>query len=198
MYSFLRSRRSCRAYEEKEVPRPVLERLIDIGRYAPTGHNRQNVEFIVVQNKANIEKLFKMAAGFFNRFANELEASPDPSTFKAMAFEFRMDYEFSLQGKDRIFRGAPVVIVLHASAENSSSIDNCLYAISHMVMMAETLGLGTCINRRFIVATDRVPEISHELGIPRGHKIFGCVTVGYPKHRFHKVPPRKPAKVKWM
>jgi len=198
MYSFLRSRRSCRAYEEKEVPKPILEKLIDIGRYAPTGHNRQNVEFIVLQNRANVEKLSRMAAGFLNRFANELEASSEPSPFKGMIYEFRLDYEFSLQGKERIFRGAPVVILLHSPAEMSSSIDNCLYAIFHMVMMAETLGLGTCINRRFLVATDRVPGISHELGIPTGHKIFGCVTVGYPKHKFHKLPPRKPPKVKWM
>jgi nitroreductase len=126
MYSFLRSRRSCRVYEEKEVPRPILEKLIDIGRYAPTGHNRQNFEFIVVQHKANVEKLSRMAARFFDRFARELEASPEPSFYKKMIHEFRLDYEFSLQGKDRIFRGAPVVILLHSPAEVGSSIDNCL------------------------------------------------------------------------
>lgn len=198
LYSFLRSRRSCRTYGTKEVPRELLEKLIDIGRYAPTGHNRQNFEFIVVQDKAAVERISRMAARFFGEFAKELEVSLDPNPLKKMIYEFRLDYEYSLKGKERVFRGAPAVILVHAPANIGSSIDNCLYAISYMVMMAETLGLGTCINRRFLVATDRVPEISRELEIPAGNKIFGCVTVGFPKHKFHRLPSRKPAKVKWI
>ena len=199
LYSFLRSRRSCRVYATQEISRPILEKLIDIGRFAPTGHNRQNFEFIVVHDKAKVEKLSKAAANFFfHHFIKEVESSPEPNPFKKMIPEFRMDYEFSLQGRDRIFRGAPVVILAHASAEIPSSVDNCLYAIFHMVMMAEALGLGTCLNRRFIVAAERSPEIARELKLPAGHKIFGCTTVGFPKLRFHRMPPRKPPKVKWL
>ncbi len=198
LYSFLRSRRSCRAYETTEVPRPLLGKLIDIGRYAPTGLNRQNFEFIVVRDKAKVEKLSQMAARFFGELAKELEASPESNPLKKMIYEFRLDYGFALQGKDRVFRGAPVVILVHAPAAFGASIDNCLYAIFHMVMMAETLGLGTCINRRFLVATERVPEISRELEVPIANRIFGCVTVGFPRHKFHKLPSRKPAKVKWL
>jgi nitroreductase len=199
LYSFLRSRRSCRVYEAKEIPRPLLEKLIEIGRFAPTGHNRQNFEFIVVQDRAKVGRLSKAAANFlFHNFIKEVESSPESNPLKRMIPEFRMDYEFSLQGRDRIFRGAPVVILAHAPAEISSSVDNCLYAIFHMVMAAETLGLGTCLNRRFLLAAERSPEIAGELPLPAGHKIFGCVTVGFPKLRFHKMPPRNPAKVKWL
>jgi nitroreductase/NAD-dependent dihydropyrimidine dehydrogenase PreA subunit len=198
IYAFLRSRRSCRVYEAKEVPRENLERLIDIARYAPTGHNRQNFEFIVVQDKAKIRKLSQMAAGFYGNLFKELEASQEPSYLKTMMYDYRMNYEFSLQGKDRIFRGAPVVIFVHAPAAVFSSVDNCLYAVFHMVLMAQTLGLNTCLNRIFINAADRVPEIPKELGVPTGNKIFGCVTVGFPKQEFYRLPPRRPAKVKWL
>jgi nitroreductase/NAD-dependent dihydropyrimidine dehydrogenase PreA subunit len=198
IYSFLRLRRSCRAYETKEVPRGILEKLIEIARFAPTGHNRQNFEFIIVQDKGKIEKLSQMAARFYGDLWKELEASPEPSYLKTMMYDFRMNYEFSLQGKDRIFRGAPVVILVHAPAGVFSSLDNCLYAIFHIVMMAQSLGLGTCINRYFVNAADRVPEIPKELGVPAGDKIFGCVTVGFPKHNFYKLPSRKPAKGKWV
>jgi nitroreductase len=198
LYSFLRSRRSCRVYETKEVPGEMLGKLIDIARYAPTGFNRQNFEFIVVQDKAKVEELSKMAATFFGILLKEVEASPETHPFRKLIYEFRKDYEFLSQGKDRIFRGAPVVILVHAPADIGASIDNCLYSVFHMVMMAETLGLGTCINRRFLVAVDRVPEIARELGVPAGHKIFGCVTVGFPKHKYNKLPSRKPAKVRWL
>ena len=198
LYSFLRSRRSCRVYETKEIPRQILEKLIDIARYAPTGFNRQNFEFIVVQDKAKVERLSRMAAAFFGNLLKEIEASPETHPFKKMVYEFRMDNEYLLQGKDRIFRGAPVVILVHAPTDIGASIDNCLYSVFHMVMMAETLGLATCINRRFLVAVDRVPEIQRELGVPTGHKIFGCVTVGFPRYKFNSLPSRKPPKVKWL
>jgi nitroreductase len=198
IYSFLRYRRSCRVYETREVPREMLEKLIDIARYAPTGFNRQNFEFIVVHDKAEVDKLSRMAATYFGNLLKEVEAFPETHPFKKLIYEFRMDYEYLKQGKDRIFRGAPVVILVHAPADIGASIDNCLYSVFHMVMMAETLGLGTCINRRFLVAVDGIPEISRELGVPAWHKILGCVTVGFPKHKFHKLPSRKPPKVKWL
>lgn len=200
IYNFLRSRRSCRAYEPKEVTKQILEKLIEIGRFAPSAHNRQDFEFIVIQDKAKIKKLSKIAATFYSNTVRRLEASEEsiPSYLKEMMYGFRLNYEFSLQGKDRIFRGAPVVILLHASAENTSSQDNCHYALFHMVVMAHALGLGTCINRYFVAAAENVHKIPKELDIPEGHKIYGCITIGFPKHKFHKLPPRKPPKVKWI
>ena len=200
IYYFLRSRRSCRAYKPKEVSKQILEKLIEIARFAPTAHNWQNLEFIVIQDKAKIGKLSNIAATFYGNIVKKLEASkePIPSYIKEMMYGFHLNYEFSLQGKDRIFRGAPVVIMLHAPAENVSSQDNCHYALFHMVMMAHALGLGTCINCYFIAAAENTPEIPKELGIPAGHKIYGCVTLGFPKHKFHKLPSRKPPKVKWI
>ena len=198
LYSFLRSRRSCRVHEKREIPGQMLEKLIDIARYAPTGFNRQNFEFIVIQDKARVEKLSRMAASYFGNLLKEIEASQGTHPFKKMIHEFRTDYQFLLEGKDRIFRGAPVVILVHAPEDIGASIDNSLYSIFHMALMAETLGLGTCINRRFLVAVERVPEISKDLGVPAGHKIFGCITVGFPKHKFNRLPSRKPPKVKWL
>ncbi|MEN3183961.1 MAG: nitroreductase family protein [Atribacterota bacterium] len=47
----IRSRRSVRRYEEKEVPKEILETLIDCGRLAPSGYNRQPWVFVVVTDK---------------------------------------------------------------------------------------------------------------------------------------------------
>lgn len=45
---FLKARRSIRTFTEKQVPRPVLQDLIDTARYAPTGSNRQLVHWTVI------------------------------------------------------------------------------------------------------------------------------------------------------
>ena len=200
LYYSLRARRSCRVYARKEVPRELLERLIDIARFAPTGRNWQDFEFLVIRDKPKVEELSQKLAIHYGNLAKELEASGDgiPYYLKKALYSFRKNYEYFLQGKDRIFRGAPVVIVVHASADNPEAIDNSIYALFHMILMAEALGLGTCINGFLIRATERAPELLKELAIPEGHKVYGCITVGFPKSKFHRFPPRRPPKVRWM
>ena len=39
------SRRSCRKFQHKEVPRELIEKLILAGRSAPTGLDRQKLRF---------------------------------------------------------------------------------------------------------------------------------------------------------
>jgi nitroreductase len=57
----IRKRRSVRAYTGEKIPREDLETIVDAGRLAATGGNRQPWEFIVVTDRAMIEQL-KVAA----------------------------------------------------------------------------------------------------------------------------------------
>jgi nitroreductase len=44
----LRGRRSVRSYQEKAVPRAIVEQIVDAARLAPTANNLQPWEFVVV------------------------------------------------------------------------------------------------------------------------------------------------------
>ena len=44
------TRRSCRKFSTKEVPKEFIEKLILAGRSAPTGLNRQKLKFYVILN----------------------------------------------------------------------------------------------------------------------------------------------------
>lgn len=56
------SRRSIRRYQDKAVPREVLERIIKAGTYAATGMNRQSPIIIAITDKATRDQLSKMNA----------------------------------------------------------------------------------------------------------------------------------------
>ena len=53
----IRKRRSVREYTGEAIPREDLEKIVDAGRLAPTGWNRQPWDFIVITDKAMIQKL---------------------------------------------------------------------------------------------------------------------------------------------
>lgn len=61
-YKAITTRRTIRLYEQRTIPPVLLERIVNAGRIAPSGGNRQVLEFILVQQKENCEKLFGQLA----------------------------------------------------------------------------------------------------------------------------------------
>lgn len=53
----IRTRRSVRAYTGQPIPREDLEKIVDAGRLAASGYNRQPWTFVVVTEREIIQKL---------------------------------------------------------------------------------------------------------------------------------------------
>lgn len=198
--AFLRARRSCRVFAQKEVPREALEKLIDVARYAPSAHNSQNFQFVVIRDQALIRTLASRTAVFCGNLYKMLTAPGVslPPWVQSHMRGIRLNWEYHQAGKDRIFRHAPALIVIHALAENVSSAQNCHLAMAHIMLQAQAMGLGTCIIGFFSTAAERDPSIVKEMEIPKGNKIFTCCTVGYPVLKFRKLIQRKPPAVRWL
>ena len=47
----LLTRRSVRKYQDKPIPKEVVEQIVKAGEYAPSAHNTQPWEFVVVKDK---------------------------------------------------------------------------------------------------------------------------------------------------
>ncbi len=73
----IRGRRSVREYTGEPIPRDDLEALVDAGRLAATGGNRQPWEFVVVTDRQMIGKL-KVAAAWMDRAAAIIAVVMDP------------------------------------------------------------------------------------------------------------------------
>jgi nitroreductase len=65
------SRRSIRKYENKEVPKEMLQQILEAGRQAPSAVNRQPIRFVVVTNQ-NILK--DLCDTIITRFVKEAPA----------------------------------------------------------------------------------------------------------------------------
>jgi nitroreductase len=62
------SRRSIRRYEKKEIPKEILNKILEAGRQAPSAANRQPVHFIVITNE-NLKK--ELSKGRYNKFIQD-------------------------------------------------------------------------------------------------------------------------------
>ncbi len=75
----IRQRRSVRSYTGESIPREDLETIVDAGRLAATGGNRQPWDFVVVTDREMIGKL-KVAAEWMDKSAAIIAVVLDPST----------------------------------------------------------------------------------------------------------------------
>jgi len=57
IFDAIARRASVRDLKPADIPDSDLDRILDAGRRAPSGRNRQPIEFIVVRDRATLEKL---------------------------------------------------------------------------------------------------------------------------------------------
>ncbi|MCU0652087.1 MAG: nitroreductase family protein [Candidatus Omnitrophica bacterium] len=57
----LKTRRSIREFSDKEIPKEILEKIVDSARFAPTARNVQPWEFVVIIQAPILKKLSELA-----------------------------------------------------------------------------------------------------------------------------------------
>lgn len=72
----LKTRRSCRKYQEKQIDPKELDAIIEAGKYAPTGMGKQSPIMVVIQNKETITKLSKLNAAIIGSKSDPFYGAP--------------------------------------------------------------------------------------------------------------------------
>jgi nitroreductase len=75
----IRKRRSIRRYTGEPIPREDLETIVDAGRLAASGNNRQPWDFVVVTDREMIERL-KVASWWMEKAGAIIALVLDPSS----------------------------------------------------------------------------------------------------------------------
>lgn len=151
------ARRSVRKYQDRQVEREKLEKIVECGINAPSGMNRQPWIVRVVDSPEFIAGATKV----FVETDSTQAANPD---FKNM------------------FRNAPAVIFI-ASPKDGSGQPDCGLLGENMILAAQSMGLGTCCLGgpvRFLTSTPVAAPYIDRLEIPEDYQLLYAIAVGYP------------------
>ena len=69
---FLKSRRSIRTYQKKQVNRDLLAKLIELASFAPSGHNTRPVNWLVIYDSDEVQRLAGIVAEWMGNSIKEL------------------------------------------------------------------------------------------------------------------------------
>jgi len=210
LLELMRSRRSKRAFKNKQVEREKLEQVLNAARFAPSGHNKQSTEFVVVQDPAMIDEIGKLTAKGMLKLATPFKNPVGKIIMRIVIGKRGAEYVGGLapeleklammyeEGRDLILNDPPALILFCAdSVGGTFAGTNANLALHNAALAAETLGLGCFYTGFVITASERDDSIARLVGLPETHKIYGALAVGYPQVKFKRWPERNPAKVIW-
>ena len=211
----LKSRRSIRAFRDKPLAKDTIERIIYGARFAPSGHNSQSTEFLVVQDRDMLNQVSAMVIEYLKfeirRFSNLLfrtlallanRESAESGLHEILGFK-RMVQKFE-SGADPILNGAPVLLAFHARRTDGFGDVNAQLALQNASLVAHALGIGHFYTG-WVLSPGRAPmarawnrRIPDLIGIPPGNELHGALALGYPIPKFKNMIERKPPLIIWV
>lgn len=187
----LKSRRSIRVFKEKTVEHEKLAKLIDIARYAPSGHNAQPLQWLIVKQRDTVKQAAQMTVDYFKDIIqkNPTFATVLPGVFEAVFANWD-------SGIDVITRGAPHLVIAHAD-KSSLPTGDADRALTYLELAAHTMGIGACWAGFVQGGINGNPALAKLLRLPENHTSFGVMMIGYPIYKYSRIPLRKDAQIIW-
>lgn len=174
----IRFRRSIRQFKQKEVPREVIEQILEAGRLTHTAKNLQDVSFVVLDKEK--DRIEQMAVSLFRKM------KPFADLFSPMAKNNKINDHF-------FFFNAPIAIVILAKDKT-----NGILAAQNMEFAAEANGLGVLFSGYFTMAANHSRKIKNAINVPKGKSIAMTLVIGYPDVKFFCSVQREKLDVTYM
>ena len=64
VFEAIKNRRSVRKYKAEPIPDELIEKILEAGRWAPTGGNLQPWKFIIVKDPKILDMIRKVSPGY--------------------------------------------------------------------------------------------------------------------------------------
>ena len=191
----IKSRKSIRAYKTEPVPREMLEKALEVARWAASADNSQPWEVAIISSKplAELKQILAEKIGVMEEFKSDIPF-PFPNypplytnrgrengkrLFECMGIP-RGDLEKRLQWTKQMMRffDAPVALILYVDRAlgDYAILDAGMFLQSFMLFCTKC-GLGTCVEMGVVF----YPEVLRKmLNISESKLILCGLAIGYP------------------
>ena len=187
LLELIKHRRSIRKYQDKQISRNDLEKIIEAGTYAPNAGGGQRSVIVGIRNQELAEKIGRLNLARFDRsrLSGGYVSKEQPSVIDDPSIKSG-------------FYGAPAVCVVFAPKNFLYSIPDAFCCADNMVLMAAELGISSCIIARGEETFDN--EIGEamlkEWEVPENYVARCFVLLGYCDGEYPQAKPRKENRVK--
>ena len=164
------TRRSTRKYMADTVDTEKLQKVIEAGRYAPSGGNNQTNHFLVIQSAEVLNKLVVLAETAFAKM--ETNENTYPSLRNAILASKKGGYVFTYR--------APVLIIVANRKDYGNNMADSVAAIENMMIAANALDLGSCYINQLYWLNEEPSLLAYlrSLGLKENERVYASMVLG--------------------
>lgn len=169
----IKHRRAIRRFEKKQISEEELQAILEAGLYAPSAGGRQSTLFVVSQDEEVNRRLGKIK-----------RANSNPQMATKTSYVSKEQPSIADDPKIlNAFYEAPTVITIFGPKNFLFSADDCAAAAENMMLMADSLGIGSCyIGQGWPAFADPYgQEILKKWNIRPDYYAVAQVLLGYPR-----------------
>lgn len=181
------NRRSCRRYEQRNVPAEVIDDMLSKLANAPNGGNKQLVEYTLIDDAGQMDSFRKLAYKEMERLA---EQGVYPEGFGKEAYEDMKRWESTVR-PDMLFCGAHHILIPHAPLGHGEPVQDVIIAGTYFELLCSARGLGTVMMTFPLSVLELMPRIRAMLEIPEEHYVGMIIGFGYPQIPYARGTQRK-------
>ncbi len=173
MLDLIKTRKSVRKYSEKHIPDEDLRKILEAGRLAPSWMNVQSWKFVLVKSQETKDLLSELSCG-----------QPHVKNADALivcvadlaAWEEAKITHIQKPALNPALQGENGILI--------RTMEQVVYAISYMMLEAESLGIKSCIigalgNEITGVLRDVSKTAREKLNLKENQIISSIITLGY-------------------
>ena len=170
-YDAIITRRSTRKYKPDAVAPEMLQKIIEAGRYAPSGGNNQSSHFLVVQKKEVLDKLIALAEAAFAKM--EVNENTYPSLRNSILASKKGGYVFTYR--------APVLIIVANKKDYGNNMADSVAVVENMMIAANASDLGSCYINQLYWLNEEPSLLSYlrELGLKEEERVYASMVLGH-------------------
>ncbi len=208
-------RRSNRVFTDEAVPRELVHRILEAGRFSPSAGNSQPWKFIVIRDRALLDELSRdctrtlgmvtriyQGRGPFRKLVKNSAAflRPDGIDQRPMvAIQALLTPQFGEKQMDIFFGATTVIYVLVHHMGISTPVFSTGMCCQNMVLAAHSLGLGTCYAGFGTEPVNMSKKLRKKLGIKWPYDLVATsIVIGYPAVQIDKPVEREFPQVDWI
>ncbi len=194
---FLERRRSIKRFKDRPLPRELLERIAVAASYAP--NQNKNINILIIDDPDRIRRVFDKAHRSTRRWYRFLY-TPHPLALLArliigkrqyLLLKRKMEYKSDDQNRPR------ALIMVYGDPRVPVTAPSAPFLLSHMLLMAESLGVGSTLMDALKHAFNLSPALKRDFSLPRGSRVFGVLALGYANEKIVNIPRGYRAPVFW-
>lgn len=153
VYEAILSRRTIRQFKAVPISRPILEKIVNAARLAPSAANLQPLEYVVVDEEDTCQKIFPCL-----KWAAYISPQGNPKP-----------------GQEPV---AYVVTLVNTMIREKGYEYDVGAAMENMILAAWGEGIGSC----WIISIER-DKVREILQIPDNYRIDAILSLGYPAEK---------------